>query len=106
MGSWDLWKHKTTEVGQHADCARVCGYVGPRVLAIVDGPCPEPVLRSLDLTSGAWRYSKKTDASPGDEARYTICREKLADRLPRGRSVKWAFPEDNVLAFIVSLGFA
>ena len=101
---WDLWKHKTTGVGHHADRALVGEYVGPRKLEIVASPGPEVILRSFDFTPGAWRYTKKSDASPQDKAEYPVRRAKLADRHPRGRNVTWEFSEDNVLAFVVSSG--
>ena len=100
---WDFWKHKVVPFDQHVESAAALYFVGPRMLAISTVPYQGPSLHSFDFTPGACRLTKQIDASLDDEPRYAIRRAKLTDMFPDAHMMNWAFSEDNVLAFTVSL---
>ena len=99
---WDLWKHKTTLLNEHAKSALALSLVGPRVLWISKKPYRGPLIRSLDFTPGACRFTKQIDTSFDDTPPYGIRRATLTDTFPEGHEVAWVLTEDNILAFTVS----
>ena len=102
---WDLWKHKITQLHEHTESTLALGFVGPRVLTISRKPYQGPLIRSLDFTPGACRFTKQIDTSFEDAPWYAFRRAVLTDTFPEGHEVAWVLSEDNVLAFTVSLCF-
>ena len=100
---WDLWKHKTALLHEHAKSTLALAFVGPRVLGISKELYGGPLIRSLDFTPGACRFTNQIDTSFDDAPRYAVRRATLTNTIPEGHEVAWVFSEDNVLAFTVSL---
>lgn len=101
---WDLWKHKTTQIGHYTGYGHMLKFVGPRAFEtrLTQGSGGLWV-RSYDFTPGA-RRSVERSGVPSEVFPPNVIRHAtLTDGVSGWRGLRWAASEDNLMVFHVGL---
>ena len=100
---WDLWKHKTTQIGHYTftEASSSLVLAGPRAFSISGSG--GLWVRSFDFTPGACRFIEKPSPSSGVVSPYVVRTVVLMHELPEWQTIISDVSEDNVLWYGVSL---